>query len=146
MPRDRRNQLVILWENALCESSVRRSLRALSRQRCAMILEPGNVWVIENAVANDTQTRSNLNTCCMRGWAEVLHQAIPTGSLLPDGSIPAGFFDRHSTTYRLTDSGWAVINRVMPLSWVSLSISCLSFVVAVASAVTSLRHTSGTED
>ncbi len=71
------------------EWRIRTTLRALARQRVALILQPGNAWVIENAVSDqDDDTASATRTCFMRGWVEPLADAVPTGKLGPGGELP----------------------------------------------------------
>ncbi len=87
-------------------------MRGLARQRVALILQPGNVWVIEKALITSDEIAAALRTCDMRGWVEVAENALPHGKLFPDGSLPKGeLFSSAEPVYRLTDSGWAVINR-----------------------------------
>jgi hypothetical protein len=78
------------------EWRVRGTLRALARQRVALILQPGNVWVIEKAVSDQDDTASALRTCFMRGWVESLADAVPIGSLGPAGDYPPGLCFRGS--------------------------------------------------
>ena len=71
------------------EREIRRVLRRLSEQRIALILQPGNYWVIEKAIIDDEETDTALLTCYMRGWVEPIESAIPSGRINPDGSLPA---------------------------------------------------------
>jgi hypothetical protein len=45
------------------ERTIRRTLRALSRQRVRMILQPGYVFVIDNALDPHPDTEAALKTC-----------------------------------------------------------------------------------
>lgn len=92
------------------ERHIRRTLRALARQRVAMVLQPGNVFVVERAIPNDEDSLAALRTGHMRGWVEpMFDEAIPQGRVpLPGMPIT---FDQARPVYRLTDSGWAVIRR-----------------------------------
>src|SRR5579862_9288454 len=111
----------MIFDDSLREFQIRRVLRALSRQRVALILQPGDVWVIERAMEDNDQTDRALKTCYMRGWVEILEHALPTGNLTPDGKLPSGYmFDRATPMYRLTDSGWSVVNRTQ--LWVLVSV------------------------
>ena len=93
------------------ERNIRRALRKLSKQRVALLLQPGNYWVVERAIDDDEDTDTALRTCYMRGWVEPIESQIPTGTLPPDGSLPRDFkFDKMKTHYRLTSAGWSVIN------------------------------------
>ena len=94
------------------EAKIRGVLRRLSRQRVALVLHPGNVWVIENAVKDNEDTDTALKTCYLRGWIEPIENAIPKGDVPEDGRLPNGSpFNRTGSIYRITDSGWSVINR-----------------------------------
>jgi hypothetical protein len=65
------------------ERSIRRILRKLARQRVAMVLQSGNVCVVEKAVEDTAEMDAALKTCHMRGWVEPLENAIPKGKLTP---------------------------------------------------------------
>lgn len=120
------------FENFRRERNVRRVLRALARQRVAVILQPGDVWVIENAPSNLPLQDEALRTGLMRGWVEVLHDAVPSGSLGPDGRLPEGPpFQSRATIFRLTEAGWLVIHRTQ--FWV-----LATFVVALASLIATM--------
>lgn len=94
------------------EYKIYRLLKKLSRQRAVVILQPGNVPVIEKAVSETEENDWIFYTCLMRGWIEVLQENVPTGALTPKGELPSGeIFTKNKNTYRLTDSGWAAINR-----------------------------------
>ncbi len=111
------------------EWRIRRVLRKLSKQRLALILQPGNVWVVERAVEDNVFTDMALKTCFLRGWAEPLENAIPTGNLTPDGKLPnAQIFDRVKPLYRLTDSGWNVVHRSQLWVMVSLFLALLGLI------------------
>ncbi len=63
------------------ERDIRRTLKSLSRQRVALVLQPGNVWVIERAVEDNEQTDAALKTAYMRGWVKLRgHASILHGS------------------------------------------------------------------
>lgn len=115
------------------ERNIRRTLRSLAGQRVVMILQPGNLWVIENAPSNLPFQKESLSTCLMRGWIEVLQDAVPKGDLTPDGLFD---FDRSfkstEAIYRLTDSGWSVINRTQ--AWL-LATFAASLLALVATAI-----------
>jgi len=114
------------------EFQIRRVLRGLSRQRLALILQPGDVWVIERAVEDNDLTDRALKTCYMRGWVDFLEHALPTGNLTPDGKLPSGYiFDRAKPMYRLTDSGWSVVNRTQLWVLVSVFLALLGVIAAL---------------
>ena len=57
---------------------------------------------------------------------------MPSRELTPDLRLPAGpIFNKVSVVYRLTDSGWAVINRARLWTMMGLVISLLSLILAV---------------
>jgi hypothetical protein len=116
-----------------CERHVRQTLRALCRQRVALVLQPGNVWVIERAVEDTPETDIALKTCLLRGWVEPLENAVPSGRLNPDGSLPSKPFTGVSPIYKVTEGGWALVHRVQLWLLVSVSISILSFLVSTLS-------------
>jgi hypothetical protein len=89
-----------------------------------VLILTGNVYVIERAISQDEETIANLRTCQMRGWVEPLHEAVPRASLNPDGSLPKPLrIEGHDTIYRLTDSGWTVINRTHEIAVLGLAIT-----------------------
>jgi hypothetical protein len=115
------------------ERQIRRVLRKLSEQRVALVLQPGNYWVIEKAIGDNEETDTALLTCYMRGWVEPIEGAIPSGRLNSDGSLPAGLqFDKLKTHYRLTSAGWSVINGSHRLAVLALTISMISLAVSIA--------------
>lgn len=114
------------------ELSIYRTLKALSKQRVALILQPGNVWVVEKSIPNDERTEENLRTCHLRGWVEPIENAVPKGKLKEDGSLPDGnLFSGHGPLYRLTDSGWNAIHRTHVLTLLGLIVAILGIGVAV---------------
>jgi len=111
------------------ERQIRRVIRMLSRQRVAMVLQPGNVLVIENSPTLPYQEEA-LRTCLLRGWVQVLHDSVPHAALPADMRLPNGLppLSSERTIYRLTEAGWQVINRTQ--AWV-----VATFAVAFASLV-----------
>lgn len=123
------------------ERQIRRVLRNLSKQRIAHIL-PGNVWVVEWAVSrDDPKVRSALHTCSLRGWVDVLENAVPTGSV--EGFLGAegsrAPFTSSEPIYRITDSGWAVINRSQAWAVSAVILAAASFLVALVVAYLQVR-------
>lgn len=123
------------------EKLIRKTLKRLAGQRIAMVLQPGNVWVIERAVEDDDEdVDAALKTAYMRGWAEPIKNAVAKGNLGPGGQLPPGnLFDRVGALWRLTDAGWAVINRTQGWTLFAILIAALSFAVSVGSLVVSLK-------
>lgn len=114
------------------ELAIRRTLRGLARQRVAIVLQPGNLLVVEKAIQRDEDTNANLLTCKMRGWVEVLEDAVPAASLMPDGRLPPNFqFERREPIYKLTSAGWSVIHRSYPLAILALVISIASLALSI---------------
>lgn len=111
---------------------IHRLLRRLAKQRVSTILQPGNVWVIEDAVPNSEENSALLCTCLLRGWVEILHDSVPTGSLNSDGSFPPGeLFKNEEPIWRLTDSGWAVIYRSHLLAILGIFLSILGLIITI---------------
>ena len=101
-----------MFSNYFREWKIRRILKKASRQRVARVLQPGNVWVIENALEHTEETDTALKTCYMRGWVDVLENSVPRGSLTKEGNLPEGqLFQSSGPIWKLTDSGWSAINR-----------------------------------
>lgn len=122
------------------ESDIRRTLKRLSRQRVAMVMQPGNVWVVDNAVEDTEETDAALKTAYMRGWVEPIENAVPKGKLGPDGRLPPGpLFQRTGPLWRVTEGGWAVVNRTQLWTLFAIVVAVLSFAVSVVSFVVSLR-------
>jgi hypothetical protein len=115
------------------ERFIRGVLRKLSRQRVALLLQPGNVWVVEYAVGGEKGVEEALRTCHMRGWTEPLTDSIPKGALTPEGTLPPldKLFSGHGVIYRLTDAGWNVIHRTH--EWVV--VTCLASLIALFATV-----------
>jgi len=103
----------------------------LAKQRLAMVLQPDGVWVIEQAVSHGEGIHAALATCYLRGWAEPLGNAIPSGEAPIDGRIDPNrpLFTHKTQLYRLTDSGWAVVNRLQFWLLCTISIGMISMIV-----------------
>ena len=101
-----------------------------------MVLQPGGVWVIENAVEGGEDVAADLNTCYMRGWIEPLQNAVPTGRLTLPTSIPT--MSERTTVWKLNDGGWYVINRSQLWVLSGLLVAGLSLVVAAVALIVSL--------
>ncbi len=126
----------MIWNDLSRERRIRLLLRRLSRQRVALVLQPGNVWMVEKAVEEDATTTADLSTCYMRGWIEPLANAIPTGKLKSTTSIPP--FSEKTTIWKLNDSGWYVINRSQLWVLMGLLVAGLSFIAAAAALFVAL--------
>jgi hypothetical protein len=130
------NAMFTNWSH---EREIRHTLRRLSRQRVGLILQPGNVWVIENAVVSNNETDAALCTCRMRGWVEILENSLLAGQLTADGRLPDGpIFTREKPLFGLTDSGWGVIHRTH--GWIVCTF-IVSLAGLAATAFSALTHT-----
>jgi hypothetical protein len=71
------------------ERLISRVLKQLARSRVVGIVQPNNVWIVENALISDSEEiEAALRTCYMRGWIDLLEEKVLHGSPLPDGSLP----------------------------------------------------------
>ena len=114
------------------EQAIRRALRGVSRQRVVTILQPGNVWVVERGPSRNDATDAALRSCHLRGWAEPIANAVPSGSLRPDGTLPDGqLYDRAGPVYRITDAGWQVLRRTHAWVVVTLVVALATLVATV---------------
>lgn len=121
-----------MFSNYRREWQIRKALRKASMQRVALVLQPGNVWVIENALEHTEETDAALKTCYMRGWVEILENSVPTGQLTKEGNLPQGqLFNSSSPIWKLTDSGWAAINRIHEWALIGVFLAAVSILVAV---------------
>lgn len=110
------------------ERSIRKTLRLLARQRVVHVMQ-GNVWCIEKAIPDDAETQANLRTADLRGWAEPLQgNAVPDFRWTGTGVTPSGV----TVVYRLTDGGWAMLQRAHMLNIV---VALLTLIGAIAAVV-----------
>ena len=118
------------------ERFIRKTLRRLSQQRVAVILQPGNVWVIEKALSESESEKvaEALRTCNLRGWIEVLYNAIPSGELTPEGNLPEGsLYSGLAPFYRITEAGWSVIHRSHEWVVATFVIVAITLIVTILS-------------
>lgn len=115
------------------EYSIYKTLKLLARQRVGMVLQPGNVWVIEKAMPMTETNEENIQTCLMRGWVEVLHESVPTQKLPPDGDLRNASAISGQHIYRLTEGGWNAIHRTRSLNLLGLIVGLVGVGVAVIS-------------
>ena len=88
-----------------------------------MVLQPGNVMVVDLSPPNEEWFDVAVRTCHIRGWVEILHESIPTGHIQFEGRCPVILQEMDSRTmYRLTEGEWSVINRSH--SWVKAIFFC----------------------
>lgn len=118
------------------ERKIRKVLAGIARQRVALVLQPHNTWVLEHALKRNDDVEAALATCLMRGWVEALHENMPVGDLdargLPSSQQP---FTRTETTYRLTEGGWAALNRAHIWTVVGVAIALLTLAVTLLTVV-----------
>lgn len=110
------------------ERSIRRTLRLLARQRVVGIMA-GNVWCIELAMPDDDETHANLRTADLRGWAEPLQDNAVRDFRWTGSNVTAA---GTTVVYRLTDGGWAAIQRAHMFNVVMLFLTFVAAVAAVA--------------
>ncbi len=126
-----------MFENWKRERMIKATLARLAKQRVALILQPGNCRVIERAVSeeDDPCVATALRTAQLREWVAVEMNAVPTGKLAPDGSLPNGTpITGSAPVYRLTEAGWAVINNThtwVVATFVVASVTLLATVIGV---------------
>ena len=123
-----------IFEDIKRERDVRRALQAVARQRVALILQPGNVLVVECSPPDAEWFDIGVRTCHIRGWVEVLHESLPTGAVTFVGDrpqIPTQMTPK--THYRLTEGGWAILRRSHEWVIATFVVSLLSLVAGVVS-------------
>lgn len=120
------------------ERAVRRVLSALARQR-VVIIAPGAPWVIERAVPDFDGAEEALRTCELRGWAEIVHADIPHKHLSTEDLMhPTGenlAFNETADIFRLTEAGWAAVNRTHAWLLATFTITTASLVAAIIGAM-----------
>jgi hypothetical protein len=133
VPRDGHESIFAHWRK---ERAIRRALRGLAQQRVAAILQPGNMLVVERGPSRREPSEAALRSCHLRGWAEPIANAVRSGSLGPEGTIPeGGIYDRVGPMYRITDAGWHVLRRThVWVIWTFL-VALLSLVAAILGVV-----------
>jgi hypothetical protein len=117
------------------EFQTRRILRKISKQRVAFILKPGDVWVVEKALKIDEKGEAYIATCLMRGWIEILQNSVPSRQLTKDGKLPDvplnKLFNETKNIYRITESGWSVINRQKTLLYLTFLVGLLTLILMI---------------
>lgn len=122
-----------MFKNIQKEKLIRKALRAIARQRVALILQPGNVMVVENSTPDAEWFNLAVKTAHIRGWVEILHASMPMGHLRFQGKNPVFPNElENQVMYRLTEGGWAVINRSH--TWI-IATFFISFIGVVATLV-----------
>jgi hypothetical protein len=122
------------FEDLRRERRIRVALRGLAGQRVAAVLQPGNVLVVERSPPRTDGTDEAYKTCELRGWIEVLHDAVPSGSLGPNERIVYDeLYSSEAPIYRVTEAGWTVINRVQVWSLATFAVATASLVASILS-------------
>ena len=117
------------------ERQIRRVLSGLARQRVALVLQPSRLWVIEKALQRNDDVEALLMTCLIRGWIEPLQENMPTGSLTDDLKLPTGpMFTRQETLFRLTEGGWAALNRAHAWTAAGVLVAVVALIFSIAAA------------
>lgn len=108
---------------------IRKTLRKLAKQRVSSIHQPTGYWIIDNPVVENEKVEVALYTCHLRGWIEILANAVPKGKLKGQ-NVPE--IKDIGPVYKLTDSGWQVINRSHTLLLMSILIALLALIATLA--------------
>jgi hypothetical protein len=127
-----------MFDDFIRERQIRRSLKVIARQRVAMVL-PGNVLIVERSPAREEWFELGARTCLIRGWVEILHENLPTGQVKFQGNSPS-FPDQmiQATHYKLTEGGWAVLNRSHAWVLATFLVASISLIVSAAALVVGL--------
>ena len=91
---------------------------------------------IEKAVSEgeSEEVIAALRTCNLRGWVEVLTDAVPRGKLTPEGELPKDFLMSDvalAPMYKLTEAGWNVIHRSHEWVVVTCFIAAATLIAAI---------------
>ncbi len=132
-----------MFEDWKRERLIKSTLARLAKQRVALILQPGNLWVVERAVneEDDPDIAAVLRTAYLRGWVVAEPNAIPTGKLAPDGSLPRGnLFTGSAPVYRLTEAGWNVINNSQTWVVATFTVATVSLIATLLGVLLGLSH------
>lgn len=112
------------------ERFIRKVLRKLAKQRVSSIHQPTRYWIIDNPIEENPKVEVALYTCHLRGWVEIMVKAVPKGKL-KKGNLPK--IEHIGPVYKLTDSGWQVINRHHSMILISILIAILALIATIAS-------------
>lgn len=122
-----------MFDNFRRERRIRSVMRGLAAQRVVTILQPGNILVVEKAIdTNDRDVSAAIHTARMRGWVDVLQDAVPKAQLGPNGTMPERW-EHVAPIYRLTEAGWNAIHRTQ--GWV-----VATFIVSLAALLAALAQ------
>lgn len=71
----------------------------------------------------------------MRGWIEVMQDAVPHKEIGPDGSLGDLRFEGAETVWRLTQAGWSVIDGTNRTAVLAMGFSALSVLMSIVGIV-----------
>ena len=96
-------------------------------------LHPGNIQVVERSPPREEWFELGVRTGLIRGWVEVLHENMPTGTVRFQGTNP-NFPEQMTpaTHYKLTEGGWAVLNRSQAWILATFMVSAVGLLVSAA--------------
>jgi hypothetical protein len=79
---------------------------------------------------------TGVRTARIRGWIDVLHENLPTGSMKMIGDVPHPPSQMSTKThYKLTAAGWAVLNRSHAWVLATFIVRTLGLVISVAALI-----------
>jgi hypothetical protein len=113
------------------ERLIRKTLKKIAGQRVVGILQPGDIWIVEKALADDEGVKGAIQTCRIRGWIDILYDAIPAGEILDDGQLGSAFASRKKPVYRLTEAGWNAIHRLHGWVFATFIVSLAALLLSV---------------
>lgn len=91
----------------------------------------GPIWIVDQSPDLGEAGEMALHTCRMRGWVEIMEDAVPTGHLeSSSATVPDLMSAPRQPVYRLTDGGWAHLRRSHALAVATFIVSTLAFVAA----------------
>jgi hypothetical protein len=128
-----------MFENFRRERQIRKALRAVARQRVAMILQPGNVMVVELSPPDEEWFHEAMQTSLLRGWVAVLYDGVPHGEIgmvagrpqLPQSGKP-------KTMFRLTEAGWATLNRSHEWVLATFAVATATLIATIGALIITL--------
>jgi len=138
-----------MLENFRRERAVRKALRAIARQRALMFVGPERVMVVENGTPDAEWFDVAVQTCLIRGWIDVLHDSFPSGTLgfRDDGAPIFPEYMPLKSVYKLTEGGWAALNRshawvisTFIIALVTLVVTIAPFLVALLATIMQWLH------
>ncbi len=127
----------IVLQTFLIEWKIRKVLKRIARQRVLALrshpITADSVWVIQHALHHSPETADTLATCRLRGWIEILDNAIPAPSECDNEIVDIEkYLDLVEPLYKLTSSGWDVIHRRQSIMVIVMILSTCSTMMAAA--------------